>query len=156
MSEGEGVRLYGLTPRGLAPRDGFEPSTQRLTAACSTTELPGIGAHPTTRKIRRDGVPWRPEAESNRCTRICSPLHSHSAIRPSIGTPWHTRDIGARHEKGQAAPGRRFRNCRVCGDRAVAALNSDPYIHCLSKPVKDPRMARVTVEDCVGKVPNRF
>src|SRR5580700_7383759 len=25
---------------------------------------------------------WRPEAESNRCTRICSPLHSHSAIRP--------------------------------------------------------------------------
>jgi hypothetical protein len=26
---------------------------------------------------------WRPEAESNRCTRICSPLHSHSAIRPA-------------------------------------------------------------------------
>ncbi len=24
----------------LAPRDGFEPSTQRLTAACSATELP--------------------------------------------------------------------------------------------------------------------
>ena len=39
-----GVRLYDLTPRGLAPRDGFEPSTQRLTAACSTTELPGIRA----------------------------------------------------------------------------------------------------------------
>ena len=28
---------------------------------------------------------WRPEAESNRCTRICSPLHSHSAIRPARG-----------------------------------------------------------------------
>jgi hypothetical protein len=40
-----GVRPYHLTPRRLAPRDGFEPSTQRLTAACSTTELPGIRAH---------------------------------------------------------------------------------------------------------------
>ena len=39
-----GVRPDDLTPRGLAPRDGFEPSTQRLTAACSTTELPGIRA----------------------------------------------------------------------------------------------------------------
>ena len=29
---------------GLAPRAGFEPATQRLTAACSTTELPGIKA----------------------------------------------------------------------------------------------------------------
>jgi hypothetical protein len=27
----------------MAPRAGFEPATQRLTAACSTTELPGIG-----------------------------------------------------------------------------------------------------------------
>jgi hypothetical protein len=25
----------------LAPRDGFEPSTNRLTAGCSTAELPG-------------------------------------------------------------------------------------------------------------------
>src|SRR5437667_8034332 len=58
MSEGEGVRLYGLTPRGLAPRDGFEPSTQRLTAACSTTELPGIGARLAsgTASHRRPGV----------------------------------------------------------------------------------------------------
>jgi hypothetical protein len=72
----------------LAPRDGFEPSTQRLTAACSTTELPGIRARS---KKKRGIVPlWRPEAESNRCTRICSPLHSHSAIRPVAGA-----DIGA-------------------------------------------------------------
>jgi hypothetical protein len=28
----------------VAPRAGFEPATQRLTAACSTTELPGIGS----------------------------------------------------------------------------------------------------------------
>ena len=28
----------------LAPRAGFEPATNRLTAGCSTTELPGIGA----------------------------------------------------------------------------------------------------------------
>src|ERR1700680_2131678 len=36
----------GLKPLlELAPRAGFEPATQRLTAACSTTELPGNGAH---------------------------------------------------------------------------------------------------------------
>src|SRR5580692_11030350 len=29
----------------LAPRAGFEPATNRLTAGCSTTELPGNGAH---------------------------------------------------------------------------------------------------------------
>ena len=39
-----------LTKRGLrsrkrmAPRAGFEPATNRLTAGCSTTELPGNGA----------------------------------------------------------------------------------------------------------------
>lgn len=38
---------------------------------------------------------WRPEAESNRCTRICSPLHSHSAIRPGA------RDIGGTRLPGQ-------------------------------------------------------
>ena len=25
---------------------------------------------------------WRPRPESNRCTRICNPLHNHSATRP--------------------------------------------------------------------------
>jgi hypothetical protein len=46
--EGQGARPeFDLTPCPfLAPRDGFEPSTQRLTAACSTTELPGIRAGP--------------------------------------------------------------------------------------------------------------
>jgi hypothetical protein len=28
----------------VAPRAGFEPATNRLTAGCSTTELPGNGA----------------------------------------------------------------------------------------------------------------
>jgi hypothetical protein len=28
----------------VAPRDGFEPSTNRLTAGCSTAELPGSRA----------------------------------------------------------------------------------------------------------------
>ena len=42
-----GVKQRNLTPPlRMAPRDGFEPSTQRLTAACSTTELPGITARP--------------------------------------------------------------------------------------------------------------
>ena len=30
---------------------------------------------------------WRREAESNRCRRICNPLHNHFAIAPSVYAP---------------------------------------------------------------------
>jgi hypothetical protein len=33
----------------MAPRDGFEPPARRLTAACSTAELPGTRAFNTIR-----------------------------------------------------------------------------------------------------------
>ncbi len=45
----------------MAPAVGLEPTTDRLTADCSTTEL-------------RWNI-WRPVPESNRHKRICSPLH---------------------------------------------------------------------------------
>jgi hypothetical protein len=35
--------MYRKSLFHVAPRAGFEPATQRLTAACSTTELPGNG-----------------------------------------------------------------------------------------------------------------
>ena len=39
----------------MAPRAGFEPATQRLTAACSTTELLRIRAsHPLPRNLARE------------------------------------------------------------------------------------------------------
>src|SRR5271156_3761627 len=90
--------------------------------------------------------PWRPEAESNRCTRICSPLHSHSAIRPA------RRDIGARHDEGQArrAPRQPSVHARCCR-RPIC-----PIYLLVSSSLKSVGMARVTVEDCVLKVPNRF
>ena len=112
----------------LAPREGFEPPTKRLTAACSTTELPGnngLGKAIAFRMSRpgdvstpvRQGPPyirvgvssanpvrgrnlkipvrggiWRPRPESNRCARICSPLHSHSATRPLLNeVPKHNQ-----------------------------------------------------------------
>ena len=34
------IRIAGLAERRLAPRVGFEPTTNRLTAGCSTAELP--------------------------------------------------------------------------------------------------------------------
>ncbi len=30
---------------------------------------------------------WRLRAESNRCTRLCRPLHHHSATQPNFGVP---------------------------------------------------------------------
>jgi hypothetical protein len=36
----------------VAPRDGFEPSTNRLTAGCSTAELPGSRGAPAYNKAR--------------------------------------------------------------------------------------------------------
>ena len=46
----------------MAPAVGLEPTTDRLTADCSTTEL-------------RWTMFWRPIPESNQYKRICSPLH---------------------------------------------------------------------------------
>ena len=50
---------------GLAPRAGFEPATRRLTAACSTTELPGTraaGSAHRTAKVQpySRAVDWLP------------------------------------------------------------------------------------------------
>lgn len=90
----------------LAPEAGFEPATRRLTVACSTAELlrneigrgerhgpregavfwqsvPGHARPATVNRARDHGAGiWRPGPESNRHTRICSPLHHHSATRP--------------------------------------------------------------------------
>src|ERR1051326_818341 len=70
----------------MAPRDGFEPSTQRLTAACSTTELPGISG--------------------------CRPLQRKGSAEPARGRgPWSSAgDIGDEGYKLQpgSRPGRAF------------------------------------------------
>ena len=42
----------------LAPRAGFEPATNRLTAERSTTELPGNGRKVGRRAILRNRAPW--------------------------------------------------------------------------------------------------
>jgi len=75
----------------VAPRVGFEPTTSRLTAGCSTTELPRNrcskeGGY-TTPVWGVQGVlctkeNWRPGRESNSGARICNPLRNHSATRP--------------------------------------------------------------------------
>ena len=96
-------------PLVLAPEEGFEPPTGWLTATCSTAELLRIGcvrdasgaggANRFSRyRISRSRTPfvkrcgggnvlfWRPGPESNRRTRICSPLHHHSATGPRFRT----------------------------------------------------------------------
>ena len=75
--------LSDQIPLLLAPAVGLEPTTNRLTADCSTTELRWNSGHYVTAKRRKNQVffkaviflSWRPVPESNRHQRICSPLH---------------------------------------------------------------------------------
>ena len=86
MTHSPRPRRHGAVPR--RPRQTRALPNRSVSCACmSVQQLAG----------------WRPEAESNRCTRICSPLHSHSAIRP---VAW--RDIGAGQDRGQAAVLRQY------------------------------------------------
>ena len=71
----------------LAPAVGFEPTTNGLTVRCATAaprrisrlRRPCLAEHGSRRQPFRR---WRPGPESNRRTRICSPLHDHSATGP--------------------------------------------------------------------------
>ena len=73
------------TFRFLAPAVGLEPTTDRLTADCSTTELRWNSDHLFTSKKTKlqafflfflvNVFFWRSVPESNQHKRICSPLH---------------------------------------------------------------------------------
>ena len=47
------------TSCGVAPRAGFEPATNRLTAGCSTTELPGNNAELRQRPYNKANLLWK-------------------------------------------------------------------------------------------------
>ncbi len=70
------------TFRFLAPAVGLEPTTDRLTADCSTTELrwnSGYCLHQKKTNCKYffyvNAFFWRSVPESNQHKRICSPLH---------------------------------------------------------------------------------
>ncbi|MDB6163797.1 MAG: hypothetical protein JWL98_1229 [Xanthomonadaceae bacterium] len=71
-----------------AASTGFATQAWRNGApSAAQTEIPaGAGIHAVTR--------WRPRSELNRRTRICSPLHNHSATRPvDFIQGWRTNDV---------------------------------------------------------------
>ncbi|SRR5579871_526387 len=79
------LRSYGivcerLRKTRLAPRAGFEPATNRLTAGCSTTELPGNGTRVTA---------------YNRAARLClvPALPLSAAPDGGMGRPHHAWDV---------------------------------------------------------------
>ena len=73
----------------MAPRAGLEPATLELTALCSTTELPGNTILLLIKKNKKTRKNWRLGAESNRCARLCRPLHNHSATEPKKNDNYH-------------------------------------------------------------------
>ena len=83
---------------GVPP--GASPPAKRL-GRFRSTETGGRGL-----LGQRTGDRWRPGPESNRRTRICSPLHSHSATGPALRLKRHSSggeagaDIYAVHREG--------------------------------------------------------
>ena len=61
---------------------GFVPGGHLCPAQIPTYTRTDAGSIPGHKKIPMRGFIWRPGSESNRHTRICSPLHNHSATRP--------------------------------------------------------------------------
>jgi hypothetical protein len=53
ISRSYGIVGERLRKGRLAPRAGFEPATNRLTAGCSTAELPGNDARSVPRITKR-------------------------------------------------------------------------------------------------------
>ena len=70
----------------MAPRVGFEPTASRLTADCSTTELPRTTRIPPAPPGHAADACWRRGPDSNRCRRICSPQDNHSPTAPCNAT----------------------------------------------------------------------
>jgi hypothetical protein len=91
----------------------FAIRAQAHGAACaSQTEIPA-GAGIRLRVRSGCGKDWRPRSELNRRTRICSPLHNHSATRPVTLDAFTSRAHGANRSpktmSGKTDPG----NCKA-------------------------------------------
>ncbi len=65
----------------MVPGAGLEPARSRLrgilSPLCLPIPPPGPGDFPA-------GLNWRLGSESNRRTRLCRPLHNHSATQPAV------------------------------------------------------------------------
>ena len=117
----------------LAPEEGFEPPTQRLTAACSTTEL-----------LRKRY--WRRGPDSNRCTRLCRPLRSHSATAPRRKSAQLARRGPARRRRKLKTASCSGQDCpaRICQHRRATAVANLAVELCLcrsARPVYSSRRA---------------
>src|SRR5690606_4335041 len=86
VGPGRSPNLTGATP-GVSP-GGLKRSSSPL-----CLPIPPLGRG--RRRASPAGRDWRPGSESNRRTRICSPLHDHSATRPvTLATDNDTRPRG--------------------------------------------------------------
>jgi short subunit dehydrogenase-like uncharacterized protein len=128
----------------MAPEEGFEPPTLRLTAACSTAEL------------LRNWF-WRRGPDSNRCTRLCRPLRSHSATAPLVAPARGTEALLPL----RAEESRRWLPVGQAGDRDIAHAGTSPSsvirmrvnssIHTTSATTAATMTARLTHEDRYGE-----
>gem|GEM_PF-4602553 len=87
---------------------------------------------------------WRREPESNRCRRLCRPLHNHSAIAPSSGTRCASIGMKAANRAfknsgaGNETRTRDFHLGKVALYQLSYSRLKDRYYNCAEKPVNRP------------------
>src|SRR5262245_19396371 len=87
----------------VAPRAGFEPATNRLTAGCSTTELPGN----VSDRLSQTAAGWQSVNQSRTWNRDrpALSLQRHPQRRKPPPTRPATVDAHSRSGKLEATPG---------------------------------------------------
>ena len=144
----------------LAPRVGFEPTTSRLTAGCSTTELPRIrcsssrwGAIQAESPRRKRSSPvLGVSREKNAGSPVRGPDRGHSTARRPVAdrsSRWDPRpSVSSRSSKAQ-----RFHEQRECRRRLGEGQGADPgrqgevFRHVGSRCAVRPRGSRRAPRD---------
>ena len=78
---------------------------------------------------------WRPGSESNRRTRLCRPLHDHSATWPSVGSRAIVR---CRHDRDDVL------SLFVASGSAILAIERSPAVYGVTVKNKNPGRPEVS------------
>jgi hypothetical protein len=93
----------------MAPQDGFEPPTGRLTAACSAAELPGNTVRLDTRRVKGFVSPERRVYRRNSMTTMATDSANETPASAYMSRSDICTLVGPEPRSGSLTAGRSFR-----------------------------------------------